>query len=523
MSASETTVTAPAPRGEQDLPRAPEIRPWVFIPVLYVMQAIPSTLTREVTPLLYKDFGISNAQIALWVSLLGLPWTLKLFWAPIVDLNFTRRRWLLAAQALMLLALAGLAGVLQLPGFFAITLAILFVVGIASATHDIALDGLYLLSLTKKQQAFFVGVQTTCFRAGRLLCTGGLVFLAGYLQKAGLSVSLSWSIVMGLIALLYGGGALYSFFFAPRPAGDAPAVAVSRDENRRNIYRTGIVILIGAAIYGTLSGGLRLIGHGIWYALGAGQTLAVWKQDDGAVTTHAIVLVTSVVALAVLLPMARSVLRGTAMSEAFVSFTRQPRIGAVLAFILFYRFGEAMISIIVPLFMRDPVSAGGLGLPTQEVGIINGVSGIIGIILGGIAGGIVVGRLGLRRSFWPLALCMHLPNLFYVWAAYSPPPTWVIYVVAFVDQFGYGFGFAAYCVYLMYVAQHGKFKTSHFAIATGLGSLTIVLAGILSGILQTTLGYFWFFIAVCLCTVPGMITLLYIPIEDSVTAKAKTT
>ena len=167
-----------------------------------------------------------------------------------------------------------------------------------------------------------------------------------------------------------------------------------------------------------------------------------------------------------------------------------------------------------PLFMRDTPTAGGMGLSVADVGIINGVAGIVGIILGGIAGGLVVSRHGLRRSFWPLAICMHAPNLLYVWAAATHPPGWCMYGVAFVDQFGYGFGFAGYCVYLMYVAQHGKFRTSHFAIATGLGFVTIVLAGILSGILQSTLGYLWFFVGVCLCTIPGMVTLLFIPLED---------
>src|SRR5438128_9447233 len=114
------------------------IRPWLFVPVLYVMQAIPFTLVGEVATLLYKDLGIPNARIALWVSLLGLPWMLKLFWGPVVDLNLTRRRWVLGAQVVIIAALAGLAVVLRLPAFFPISLAILFLMAVASATHDIA-------------------------------------------------------------------------------------------------------------------------------------------------------------------------------------------------------------------------------------------------------------------------------------------------------------------------------------------------------------------------------------------------
>jgi PAT family beta-lactamase induction signal transducer AmpG len=493
----------------------PDIRPWLFVPVLYVMQAIPATLAREVSTLVYKDFGVPNARIALWVSLLGLPWMLKLFWAPVVDLNFTRRRWLLAAQAVIVAALAGLAATWHLPVFFPVTLAILFVMGLASATHDIALDGLYLLSLSRQQQAWFVGVQSASFRAGRLLCTGALVFLAGMLQKNGLTIAASWTAVFAAGAVFYGAGAVYARIFVPRPLGDVPAATVSARENRGNLLRTVLVVLVGACVYGILSGGLRLAGHGIWWSLGAGETLVIWRQEPATVWTNFWVLLASAVVAVPLAAATRSSLRGTVMAEAFGSFTRQPRFGAVLAFIFLYRFGEAMVTMIAPLFMRDATAAGGMGLTVSEVGVINGVAGIVGIILGGIAGGAVIGRYGLRRSFWPLVICMHAPNLLYVWAAAIHPPSWCMYGVAFVDQFGYGFGFAGYSVYLMYVAQRGHFRTSHFAIATGLGSLTIVVAGILAGILQSTVGYVWFFVGVCLCTIPGMLTLLFIPLDQA--------
>lgn len=410
----------------------PDIRPWLFVPVLYVMQAIPSTLAREVSTLVYKDLGLSNATIAFWVSLLGLPWMLKLFWAPLVDLNFTRRQWVLTAQVVVGACLTGLAVVWGLPLFFPVSLAILFVLGLASATHDIALDGLYLLSLSKRQQAYFVGVQSASFRAGRLLCTGGLVLLAGILQRGGSSIVASWSAVFAAVALFYGSGVLYSRFFLPRPEGDQPVRC-------------------------------------------APESVPLWV--------------------------------------AFSTFVRQPGILAILAFILFYRFGEAMISMITPLFLRDPAAAGGMGLDVAQIGAISGVAGIVGIILGGIAGGGVVGRFGLRRSFVLMLVAMNAPNLLYVWAAAVQPASGWMYALAFVDQFGYGFGFAGYSVYLMHVAQRGAFRTSHYAIATGLGALTIMLAGMLSGYLQSTLGYLGFFVSVCLCAIPAILAVLVIPLD----------
>ncbi len=488
------------------------------MPVLYVMQAIPATLVREVATLLYKDLGIPNARIALWVSLLGLPWMLKLFWGPVVDLNLTRRRWVLAAQSVIIAALAGLAVGLRLPAFFPISLTVLFLIAVASATHDIALDGLYLFALTKQQQAGFVGVQSACFRAGRLLCTGGLVFLAGVLQQTGVSIVGSWTVVIVALTGLYGSGSLYARFFLPRLAMDVPSANVSTAENRGNFYRTAFVVLAGVCLYGILAGGLRLAGHGSWWLFNRATTapvLAVWQLDTPALRWNTGLLLASLVAFVPVVAGIRASLRGTVMADTFTTFVRQPRFGAVLAFILFYRFGEAMVTLVAPLFMRDARAVGGMGLTVAEVGVINGGAGIVGIILGGIAGGAIISRYGLRRSFWPLVVCMHSPNLLYVWAAFAHPPTWTLYGVAFIDQFGYGFGFAGYSVYLMYVAQHGHYRTSHFAIATGLGSLCIVLAGILSSILQSLVSYRGFFVAVCICTIPGMLTLLIIPHEET--------
>jgi PAT family beta-lactamase induction signal transducer AmpG len=202
------------------------------------------------------------------------------------------------------------------------------------------------------------------------------------------------------------------------------------------------------------------------------------------------------------------------MGEAFTTYFRQPGILAIFAFIMFYRFGEAMIFKIVPLFLQGAPNEGGMGLNIADVGKIWGLSSPLGLILGGLMGGWVIARLGLRRSFWPLVLCMHTPNLLYVWVASVRPQVGWLYPIAAVEAFGYGFGFAGYFVYLMYVAQRGQFRTSHYAIGTGLGALFITFAGILSGILQQAFGYRGFFLWACLFTIPGTLTLLWIPLDE---------
>jgi PAT family beta-lactamase induction signal transducer AmpG len=213
--------------------------------------------------------------------------------------------------------------------------------------------------------------------------------------------------------------------------------------------------------------------------------------------------------------------RGTVMADAFVSYVRQPGFGAILAFIVFYRFGEAMIFAMASLFILDKRSLGGMEVSLQQLGIIQGVGQVLGLIAGGLLGGWFISRVGLRRAFFPLVVCMHVPNLLYIWAAYKLPGPGALYPVVFCEAFGYGFGFAGYFVYLMHVAQRGRFVTSHYAIGTGLGALFITFATILAGIVQTVFGYKGVFIAACLFTIPGTMTLLFIPMDEEQTKSVR--
>jgi PAT family beta-lactamase induction signal transducer AmpG len=214
----------------------------------------------------------------------------------------------------------------------------------------------------------------------------------------------------------------------------------------------------------------------------------------------------------------------TPMANAFVSYIRQPGFIAILGFIVFYRFGEAMIFSMTKLFMLDPVDKGGLGVTVRDYSLINGFGQVGGLIVGGLLGGWFISRVGLRRAFWPLVFCMHTPNLLYVWLAYAQPANQLLlYPVVFVEAAGYGFGFAGYFVYLMHIAQRdkgpespaGKFTTSHYAIGTGLGALFITFATISGGIIQSVFGYLGVFIGACIFTIPGTLILLVIPMDKS--------
>lgn len=207
----------------------------------------------------------------------------------------------------------------------------------------------------------------------------------------------------------------------------------------------------------------------------------------------------------------------TAFLDAFRTYFTQRKIGAILLFILFFRCGESfLIKLAIP-FMKDSALKGGLGLSTEQVGIVYGF-GVAAIILGGILGGIVVSKYGLKKCLWPMAFIINLPTIMYTIMSFVKPniiwATIPVGVVPFVlvEQFSYGFGYTALMIYLMFVSK-GEYKTSHFAISTGISALGMMLPGLVSGYLQQMLGYQAFFILTILLGIPGLLTLFFIPLE----------
>ncbi|WP_310557921.1 MFS transporter [Flavobacterium sp.] len=192
-------------------------------------------------------------------------------------------------------------------------------------------------------------------------------------------------------------------------------------------------------------------------------------------------------------------------ATVFASFFKKKQIGLILAFILLFRLGESQLLKMLTPFLVDKTDVGGLGLDTEDVGIIYGTFGLIALTIGGILGGIAISKQGLGKWMLPMILTMHLPILgFVLLALFHPASVYHIYAVVILEQFGYGFGFAAFMMYLIYVAD-GESKTSHYAIATGFMALGMMLPGMLSGYIQQYLGYDNFFIWVFLATIPGII------------------
>ena len=208
--------------------------------------------------------------------------------------------------------------------------------------------------------------------------------------------------------------------------------------------------------------------------------------------------------------------------NVFISYFKKPQIIIAVCFILIYRFGEAQLVKIAPLFMLDSIEMGGLGLTTSEYGFIYGTLGMIMLTLGGIFGGLLAAKHGLKYWIIWMALAMKLPDIVYVYMAYAQPENfYLIGSFVAIEQFGYGFGFTAYLLYMMMLSE-GEHKTAHYAICTGFMALGMMIPGMFSGLLQETIGYRYFFNWVLVATIPGLILIKYIKIDSKFGLRAKT-
>lgn len=411
--------------------------PWLWIPTLYIAEGLPYFAVNTLTVLMYVNMGVGVADMAFYTGWLYLPWVIKPFWSPFIDLFKTKRLWTIAMQFLIALSMA-LVGFL-LPGsfFFSATLVCFWFTAFFSATHDIAADGYYMLELSEHGQAAYVGVRSTFYRIASVIGQGGLVILAGYLEQTMESVPKAWSTVFLTLSVFFLAVALYHMKFMPSTPKDRPVDGVT----------------------------------------------------------------------------ARSILKDFAMT--FVTFFRKPHIVSALAFMLLYRLPEAMCIKLVQPFLVAPLSEGGLALTTSQVGVVNGTVGVIALLLGGIAGGLAIARNGLKYWLWPMALSLTLPCVFYCILAMTQPSNFLwICVAVFIEQFGYGFGFTAFMLYLIYFSR-GECQTSHYAFCTAFMALGMMIPGMFAGWLhdvfaqyhlfgtdgpQGFINFFWWVMLCCLAT-----------------------
>jgi MFS transporter, PAT family, beta-lactamase induction signal transducer AmpG len=417
--------------------------PWAWIPTLYFAEGIPYVIVMTVSVIMYKRMAISNTEIAFYTGWLYLPWVIKPFWSPFVDILKTKRWWIITMQLLIGAGLAGVALLIQAPFFFKATLTVLWLMAFSSATHDIAADGFYMLGLNTSQQAFFVGIRSTFYRLAMISGQGLLIILAGYLEHSTGNIPLAWSITFFVLTGLFLFFFIYHRFVLPHPVTDK----------------------------------------------------AVESRSASDIFTE--------------------------FGLTFVSFFTKKGIGLAIAFMLLYRLGEAMLVKMASPFLLDKAVDGGLSLTTEQVGLVYGTVGVISLTLGGILGGILISRKGLKYWIWPMALCITLPHLAYVYLALALPHNFFfINAAVAVEQFGYGFGFTAYMLYMIYFAD-GEHKTAHYAICTGLMALGMMLPGMAAGWLQELLGYKHFFLLIMGLAIPTLAVIPFMKINPNFGVKEK--
>ena len=382
---------------------------------------------------MFNNMGMSKGDMAMYTSLLYLPWVIKPLWSPFVDIIKTKRWWVMAMQVLMSLAFALLAFSLPHPSaemiaqghtqvsLFAVTLVIFWITAFASATHDIAADGFYMLALEPNEQSLFVGIRSTFYRLSSIFGQGVLVVIAGILERRTGDIPKAWSITLLISAVMFALITLWHTFRLPAPQADKLRSSTSAKDIVKEFART------------------------------------------------------------------------------FVTFFQKRGILIAMLFMLLYRLPEAFLVKMMNPFLLDSHQDGGLALSTESVGLVYGTIGVAALTIGGILGGIAASRWGLKKSLWPMALSLTLPCLSFVFLAmYQPENMAIISGCVALDQFGYGFGFTAYMLYLIYFSE-GEFKTAHYSLCTAFMALSMMIPGMVAGYIQESVGYTSFFIFVMVC------------------------
>jgi PAT family beta-lactamase induction signal transducer AmpG len=597
--------------------------PWWWVPSLYFAQGVPYVVVMTVAVIMFKRLGVGNAKIALYTSWLYLPYAIKPLWSPLVQRIGTRRGWVVVMQLFVAAGLACTALAIPLDNFLRWSLVALAAVAISSATHDIAADGFYLLALNSHQQAWFVGIRSTAYRAAMIAGQGLLVMLAGMLESTTGLPTVAVHVGAGdsePAALQFAPDAFaaaaqsesqrvltaslgHEISFRGRDAADVNAVLETvRDWNVKHGFyglaeeeaasgekpgwqtrlearirrwfgpakamaaqttkRVGDVAILlirlaqpvppgeeqvvqfgrvgGDKSFDTVEGERFVVTESNWqhpfaavvqvdaklaevsqaeFEIRSGNLRLAWSATFFVVAAAFVAFsIYHFVALPrppgdIVSPVESEDGRLVAFLVPFADFFRKPRILAILAFLLLYRFPEAQLVKLTTPFLLDPREVGGLALTTGQVGFVYGTVGVIMLTIGGIVGGFTAARGGLKKWLWPMALAIHLPNLAFLYLAFAQPENlWLITAAVGVEQFGYGFGFTAYMLYCVYVAT-GKHETVHYALCTGCMALGMMIPGMWSGWLQELIGYRNFFVWIMLAMIPSLLAVAFIRVD----------
>ncbi len=483
--------------GGQSRPKRP---PPFWVITTYFAEGFPYSLVRQISTVYFKDHGASLQAVGL-TSLYGLPWVLKLLWAPFCDAYETKRKWLLWAEGALAAAAVLMALASSADRALTFGSAVFLVMAFLAATHDIAIDGYYLEALDRKSQAAFVGYQAMAYRLALIAGGGGIVAFSGLTSWLG-GFTLAAAILLGLL--------VFHALFLPR-----------REERKKPIHDLARLAAKRSTLYLSLAVALcSLAGFAAWRLLPVRKILSPLRpafEKLGLPGTITILLFLALLALLAAMPRLKKLAgrSGSAYGTAFLDWLDQPRIGAVLAFLCTYRTGESFLLAMVYPLLKD------IGITRTQYGVIYGTFGIAASIIGSILGGHLIGKFGLRKVIWPLMLAQNVPHLLYMALAWryvalighpdlgaANPYLASCFVV--LEAFGAGMGTAAFMVFIQRTCK-ATFKAAHFSIATSIMNVSSTLAGVLSGFLAASLGYPAFFAFTFLVTVPSMALVPFLP------------
>lgn len=406
--------------------------PVSWIPTVYFAMGLPFVVLNMVAVLMFKGLGISDARIAFWTSLIMLPWTIKPFWSPFLEMFKTKKYFVVLTQITSGVMFGLVAFSLHLPDFFCYSIALMAVIAFSGATHDIAADGVYMTELNKEEQAKYIGWQGAFYNLAKIVATGGLVYLAGSLIAKVGQVN-AWMIIMGSCG--------------------------------------GIMLLLGCY-------------HIRMLPSGGTATAQVKNLKDTMLELWSVIL----------------------------SFFEKRYIGWYILFIILYRFAEGYVMKIVPLFLKAPLEEGGLGLTEQQIGLYYGTFGAAAFVLGSFLAGYFIAHRGLRKTLFTLCCIFNLPFAVYpLLAIYQPGDPLLIGTAIVFEYFGYGFGFVGLTLFMMQQVAPGKHQMAHYAFASGIMNLGVMLPGMMSGFLSDWLGYKDFFIYVLIAAIPAFVITWFIP------------
>lgn len=429
--------------------------PITWVPTAYFAMGLPFVVLNMVTVLMFKGLNVEDKLITFWTSLILLPWTLKPLWSPFLELFKTKKFFVIATQLITGITFGLVAFSLNLPNFFSISIALLAIIAFSGATHDIVCDGVYMSELSSSEQAKYIGWQGAFYNIAKIVATGGLVYLAGFLIEKytqGNSDTASmlaanqkaWIIIMAILCSVMVLLGIYHLFMLP-----------SGGQNKKKEQKS---------------------------------SKEVMKE----------------------------------LGNVLLDFFHKKHITYYIFFIILYRFAEGFVMKIVPLFLKADRAAGGLGLSEKEIGLYYGSYGAAAFVLGSLLAGYYISSRGLKKTLFSLCCIFNLPFIVYALFSIFQPKSGLLICSGIVfEYFGYGFGFVGLTLFMMQQVAPGKHQMAHYAFASGIMNLGVMIPGMLSGWVCEVLGEYFnkpsgyepFFIFVLVATIPAFLITYFVPFK----------